>query len=156
MMFWPIYFFIGVLFLTKLHYMITQKLVQNTAYEVMACAIEVHRYLGPGLLEGIYQACLVQELRLQGFYIRERVEVPVIYKGVQTKDPLRLDILVNEIILIEVKSVEILLPIHHAQTITYLKLSQKPKALLINFNSENLVKGSKPFVDEVFSALPRE
>lgn len=105
-----------------------QELVQNTAYEVMACAIEVHRYLGPGLLEGIYQACLVQELRLQDFYVRERVEVPVIYKGVQTKDPLRLDILVNDIILIEVKSVEILLPIHHAQTITYLKLSQKPQA----------------------------
>ncbi len=136
--------------------MITKTLVQNIAYDVMACAIEVHKYLGPGLLESIYRACLVHELRLQQLSVKEQVEVPIIYKGVQTKDPLRLDILVNDLIIIEVKSVETLLPIHHAQTITYLKLSQKPKALLINFNSVNLVQGSKPFVDEVFAALPKE
>lgn len=136
--------------------MITKTLVQNIAYDVMACAIEVHKYLGPGLLESIYQACLVHELKLQHLSVKEQVEVPIIYKGVRTKDPLRLDILVNDLIIIEVKSVETLLPIHHAQTITYLKLSQKPKALLINFNSVNLVQGSKPFVDEVFAALPKE
>ena len=122
----------------------------------MACAIEVHKYLGPGLLESIYQSCLVQELRLNNFFVKEQVEVRVIYKGVETKDPLRLDILVNDLIIIEIKSVEILLPIHHAQAITYLKLSKKPKALLINFNSVNLVQGSKPFVDEVFTSLPKE
>lgn len=136
--------------------MITQNLVQETAYDVMACAIEVHKYLGPGLLESIYQSCLVQELRLNNFFVKEQVEVRVIYKGVETKDPLRLDILVNDLIIIEIKSVEILLPIHHAQAITYLKLSKKPKALLINFNSVNLVQGSKPFVDEVFTSLPKE
>ena len=136
--------------------MITQSLVQKTAYEVMACAIEVHRYLGPGLLESIYQACLVQELRLQHLSVKEQVAVPVIYKGIQTKDPLRLDIIVNDLIIVEVKSVEILLPIHHAQAITYLKLSGKPKALLINFNAVNLVLGSRPFVDKVFAALPKE
>ena len=136
--------------------MITRTLVQNTAYDVMACAIEVHKYLGPGLLESIYQACLVHELRLQHLSVKEQVEVPIIYKGVQTKDPLRLDILVNDLIIIEVKSVETLLSIHHAQTITYLKLSGIPKALLINFNATNLVHGSKPFVDKVFAALPKE
>ena len=136
--------------------MITQKHIQKISYDIMACAIEVHKYLGPGLLESIYQSCLVQELRLNNFLVKEQVEVPVIYKGVVTKDPLRLDILVNDIIIIEIKSVEILLPIHHAQAITYLKLSQKPKVLLINFNSVNLVQGSKPFVDEVFASLPKE
>jgi GxxExxY protein len=136
--------------------MITQKHIQKISYDIMACAIEVHKYLGPGLLESIYQSCLVQELRLNNFFVKEQVEVPVIYKGVVTKDPLRLDILVNDLIIIEVKSVEILLPIHHAQAITYLKLCQKPKVLLINFNSVNLVQGSKPFVDEVFASLPKE
>ncbi len=136
--------------------MITQNLVQKTAYDVMACAIEVHKYLGPGLLESIYQACLVHELSLQHLSVKEQVDVPIIYKGVQTKDPLRLDILVNDLIIIEVKSVEILLPIHHAQIITYLKLSGIPKALLINFNSINLVQGSKTFVDKSFASLPKE
>jgi GxxExxY protein len=98
--------------------MLTQKIVQETTYNVMACAIEVHKYLGPGLLESIYQACLVHELGLQHLSVKEQVEVPIIYKGVQTKDPLRLDILVNDLIIIEVKSVETLLPIHQAKVIT--------------------------------------
>lgn len=135
--------------------MITQKLVQKIAFDVMACAIEVHKYIGPGLLESIYQSCLIHELKLQGFSPKTQVEVPIIYKGVQTKDPLRLDILVNDLIIIEVKSVEILLPIHYAQTIAYLKLSRKPKALLINFNSVNLTQSSKPFVDAVFAGLEK-
>ena len=136
--------------------MITQKHIQKISFDIMACAIEVHKHLGPGLLESIYQSCFVHELRLNSFLVKEQVEVPVIYKGVKTKDPLRLDILVNDLIIIEVKSVETLLPIHHAQTITYLKLSGIPKALLINFNATNLVHGSKPFVDKVFAALPKE
>lgn len=136
--------------------MITQKHIQKISFDIMAWAIEVHKHLGPGLLESIYQSCFVHELRLNSFLVKEQVEVPVVYKGIKTKDPLRLDILVNDLIIIEVKSVEILLPVHHAQAITYLKLSQKPKALLINFNSVNLVQGSKPFVDEVFASLPKE
>jgi len=136
--------------------MITQKIVQQTTYDVMACAIEVHKYLGPGLLESIYQACFTQELKLQNLFIEEQVEVPVIYKGYKTKDPLRLDILVNDLIIIEVKSVETLLPVHHAQTISYLKLSGKAKALLINFNSTNLTQGSNPFVGSFFASLPIE
>ena len=136
--------------------MVTQKLVQKIAYAVMGCAIEVHKHLGPGLLESIYQSCLVYELRLQKFFVQEQVAVPVIYKGIQTRDPLRLDMLVNDLIIIEVKSVESLLPIHYAQTISYLKLSEKPKALLINFNATNLTQSSKPFVDAVFASLPKE
>lgn len=143
-----------LLILLKLSSVITKKYVQQVSYDVMSCAIEVHEYLGPGLLESIYQSCLVQELRLNNFLVKEQLEVPIIYKGIQIKDPLRLDILVNDLIIVEVKSVENLLPVHHAQIITYLKLSQKPKAFLINFNSVNLVKGSKPFVDEIFKALP--
>lgn len=136
--------------------MITQKYINALAYKVMTCAIEVHKHLGPGLLESIYHACLVHELELQGFHAKEQAPVPIIYKGVETKDPLRLDILVNDLIIIEVKSVENLLPVHQAQIISYLKLSKKPKGLLINFNSVRLVEGSKPFVDEVFASLPVE
>jgi GxxExxY protein len=136
--------------------MITQKYVNELSYKIMACGIEVHKHLGPGLLESIYQACLVQELKLQNLQVLEQVEVPIIYKGTQTKDPLRLDILVNDLIILEIKSVENLLPIHEAQIITYLKLSQKPKGLLINFNSVKLVAGSKPFVNEIFAQLPKE
>ena len=94
--------------------MITKKQVQKVSYDVMSCAIEVHKYLGPGLLKSIYQACLVQELRLNNFLVKEQLEVPIIYKGIQIKDPLRLDILVNDLIIVEVKSVENLLPVHHA------------------------------------------
>lgn len=136
--------------------MITQKYVNELAYKVMGCAMEVHKQLGAGLLESIYQACLVHELRLQGFQVQEQVAVPIIYKGLEVKEPLRLDILVNELIIVEVKAVEMLHPLHEAQTLTYLKLSQKPKALLINFNSVILSKSSKPFVDKIFASLPKE
>jgi len=122
----------------------------------MACTIEVHKYLGPGLLESIYQSCLMHKLHLQGLEAKEQVAMPIIYKGVETKDSLRLDILVNNQIIIELKSVETLLPIHQAQVISYLKLSKKPKALLINFNSTKLVNGTMPFVDKVFANLPKE
>jgi GxxExxY protein len=134
----------------------TQKSINQLSFNVMACAIEVHKYLGPGLLESIYQSCLMHELSLQGLEAKEQVAVPIIYKGVETKDPLRLDILVNNRIIIELKSVDALLPIHQAQVITYLKLSKKPKALLINFNSTRLMESTKPFVDRVFANLPKE
>ncbi|MFY7787159.1 MAG: GxxExxY protein [Thermoflexibacteraceae bacterium] len=135
---------------------ITQQYVNSIAYRTMACAIEVHKQLGAGLLESIYHACLVHELKLQGLDVQEQVAVPIIYKGIATKDPLRLDILVNNLVIVEVKAVDTLAPIFDAQLLTYMKLGQKPKGLLINFNSIQLVKASKPFVNELFAALPKE
>jgi GxxExxY protein len=136
--------------------MITQKYINDLAYQIIGCAIEVHNILGAGLLESVYQACFVHELRINNFYVVEQAPIPIIYKGLEVKEPLRLDILVNDLIVVEVKSVESLLPIHEAQVISYLKLSQKAKALLINFNSVNLTRSSKPFVDKVFASLPKE
>jgi GxxExxY protein len=136
--------------------MITQKFIEKLAYQIMGCAIEVHKHLGAGLLESVYHACLMHELGLQGFDAREQVAVPIIYKDVETRDPLRLDILVNDLIIVEVKSVSELLPIHFAQTISYLKLAKKPKALLINFNSVRLTESSRPFVDRIFADLPKD
>lgn len=136
--------------------MINQKTVTHLAYQVMSCAIEVHNHVGPGLLESVYQDCLAHELKLRGFDVWEQAEVPVHYKGMIPKTPLRLDMLVNQLVIVEVKAVENLLPIHTAQIISYLKLAQKPKGLLINFHSKSITASSKSYVSEYFAALPKE
>jgi len=104
------------------------------AERVIGCAIEVHRALGPGLLETAYQACLAQELRESALPFDRQVQVPVHYKGVTLDCGYRLDFVVNEELVIELKSVERILPIHKAQALTYLRLTGLPQALLINFN----------------------
>ena len=108
---------------------------------VIAAAIEVHRLLGPGLLESIYQRALVQELHLRGIQFQAQRPVPVDYKGVNLGDDLRLDIVVADQLIIELKAVEKLLPIHNAQLITYLKLTGLRVGLLINFNVRLLKEG---------------
>jgi GxxExxY protein len=110
---------------------------------IIGAAIEVHRHLGPGLLESAYQACLAHELRERVFEIEEQKEVPVIYKGVHLDCGYRLDILVRNTVIIELKSVDKLEPIHEAQLISYLRLSGHHVGLLINFNVTQLVKGIK-------------
>ena len=101
--------------------------------EIIAAAIEVHRALGPGLLESVYEECLCRELQLRGIPFRSQVPVPVEYKGVRSECGYRIDILVREEIVIEVKAVEAIHPVHEAQLLTYLKLSGKHVGLLINF-----------------------
>lgn len=136
--------------------MITQKYVNEVAYEVVGCAIEVHKHLGPGLLESIYESCLVEELIDQGFKVESQVSVPIIYKNKNIGTPLKLDIVVDDIIVLELKSVDVILPVFKAQLLTYLKLTGKPKGLLINFNCENITKdGLVPLVTENFSNLPK-
>jgi GxxExxY protein len=109
--------------------------------QIIAAAIEVHRHLGPGLLESAYSHCLCHELISRGFKIDCQVELPVIYKGVKIECGYRLDILVNDAVILELKSIEQVLPIHEAQLITYLKLSKKRVELLINFNVKLLIDG---------------
>ena len=135
--------------------MITQKLINDIAYKVLSCAIEVNKMVGAGLLESVYQACLVQEMKLQGLKITEQAEIPIIYKGVELSQSLRLDILVENLIIVELKAVDIMLPVFQAQLLTYLKLSQKPKGLLINFNTTNIISSTIPLVTEVFANLPK-
>ena len=114
--------------------------------KVIGCAIEVHRELGPGLLESSYEQCLLYELAQAGINVQAQVALPVVYKGVDINAGYRIDILIPGQLIIELKAVEKLQPIHTAQIITYLKLSGIKKGLLINFNETRLVDGLKRVV----------
>jgi len=110
---------------------------------VIGCAIEVHKNLGPGLLESTYESCLVYELQQTGLSIKSQIKLPIKYKNTTIDAGYRLDILIPEQLIIEIKTVEKLLPIHTAQLITYLKLSGIKTGLLINFNQVKLIEGIK-------------
>ncbi|MEQ8821442.1 MAG: GxxExxY protein [Sumerlaeia bacterium] len=122
--------------------------------EVIAAAIEVHRFLGPGLLESAYQGCLATELDLRRLGYRREVELPLIYKGNAVDCSYRLDFVVEEKLVLELKSVTSLEPIHHAQVLTYLRLSSYHRALLINFNVPLLKDGIKRIVLSNKSSAP--
>jgi GxxExxY protein len=113
---------------------------------VIGAAIEVHRILGPGLLESIYQRALYHEMLLRGMVFQDQQPVPVNYKGANLDDDLRLDFVVADHVIVELKTVEKLLPIHEAQLITYLKLTGLHVGLLINFNVSLLRDGIKRMV----------
>ncbi|NMF47275.1 GxxExxY protein [Pseudoalteromonas arctica] len=112
---------------------------------VIGCAIEVHRNLGPGLLESSYEACLIYELSKIGLSAKNQVELPIYYKDQYINTGYRLDILLPNKLIIELKAVDKLLPIHSAQLITYMKLAEISTGLLINFNVLKLVDGIKRF-----------
>ena len=131
----------------------TKRGVTQLSYDVVNCAIEVHKELGPGLLESVYEKCLTQELLLRGYRVARQVSVNVNYKGVDLDVDLRLDLLVNDTIVVELKAVENILPVHEAQLLTYMKLLKKPQGLLINFFTDNITKQLKPFVNEYFREL---
>ena len=109
--------------------------------EIISAAIDVHRSMGPGLLESIYEWCLLQELNLRGFDTSNQKTVIVRYKQFQREDTLRFDIAVNGCVLIEIKAVQEILPIHKAQLLSYMKLLDMPIGLLINFHKEKLRDG---------------
>jgi len=134
----------------------TKKLVAQLSYDVTGCAIKVHRALGPGLLESVYQKCLAHELVKQGYIITQNVSVPVVYDDQVIDTQLRVDILANETVVLELNSVENILPVYDAQVLTYMKLLKKPQGLLINFFTDNITKSLRPFVNEYFQALPNE
>ncbi|MBT1072134.1 GxxExxY protein [Pelotalea chapellei] len=113
---------------------------------IIEAAIEVHRGLGPGLLESAYEVCLARELEDRNIPFERQKELPVIYKGVVLDIGYRLDILVDSKVVVELKSVDSLLPIHEAQLLTYLKLSGKQTGLLLNFNCRLLKDGLKRLV----------
>ena len=114
--------------------------------KVIGCAIEVHRILGPGLLESAYQRCLLLELRKQGLAVETEVPMPVTYKGEVLDCGYRADMLVEQSLILELKAVETLLPIHQAQILTYMKLSTLHIGLLINFHQTRLIDGLKRFI----------
>ena len=134
----------------------TKKEVTQLSYEITGLAIKVHKVLAPGLLESVYERCLKHELIQNRYRVVQQVSVPVVYDGITIDTDLRLDLLVNDTIIIELKAIEHTLPVHEAQLITYMKLLQKPQGLLINFFTDNITKTMKPFVNEYFRLLPDE
>ena len=117
--------------------------------KVIGAAIQVHRALGPGLLENAYAQCLAIELSDCGLHALREVSIPLIYKNVAVENTCRLDFLVEDTLIVECKTVELLLPIHTAQVLTYLKLTDKQLGLLLNFNVEVLHKGIKRIANGV-------
>ena len=118
----------------------------QVSYKIIGAAIEVHKALGPGLLESAYETCLAHELILQGHQVERQLALPVIYKGVQLDCGYRLDLRVDGLVIVEIKAIEHLEPIHEAQMLTYLRLSGLWLGLLINFNVPVLKQGIKRLV----------
>jgi GxxExxY protein len=123
---------------------------------IIGAAIEVHRHLGPGLLESAYETCLVFEFRKLGLRVEEQKPLPVIYKEVRLDCGYRLDLVVEDEIIVEVKAVEKLLPIHEAQLLSYLRLSHRKVGLLMNFHVPVLKNGLKRIVNEFPGARPKD
>jgi GxxExxY protein len=114
---------------------------------IIGCAIKVHSTLGPGLLESTYEVCLAHELVKGGLKVQTQVALPVIYDGIKLDAGYRIDLLVEDEIIVELKAIEQLLPIHEAQVLSYLKLSGKKVGLLINFNVKLLKNGIRRLVN---------
>ncbi len=133
---------------------ITKQYINNLSYKIVGCAIEVHKQLGPGLLESVYETCFVDELIYQGLKVDKQIPVPIFYKGKDFGTNLVLDVLINDLIIVELKAVEVMIPVFKAQLLSYLKLTDKPKGLLINFHCENIKDHLVPLVTEIFAKLP--
>lgn len=115
--------------------------------QILAAAFKVHTAIGPGVLESVYQTCLHHELRKAGLRVEAQVAVPVQYDGLHLESGFRIDLLVEDRIILELKCIEDILPIHKAQLLTYLKLANKPLGLLLNFNVVHMRDGIKRIVN---------
>jgi len=119
------------------------------SYKIVGIALKLHSSLGPGMLESIYEAALEHDLKQSGLDVRRQLPVSFVYKGMKMESAYRIDLLVNEKVIVELKAVETLAPVHYAQTLTYLKLSFKKLALLINFNEPFLKTGIHRIVNNL-------
>ncbi len=122
--------------------------LDEISHRIIGAAIEVHRHLGPGLLESAYQSCLTFELKQLGLKVKEQESLPVVYKQVKLDCGYRLDLVVEDEIIVEIKAVEKLLPIHEAQLLSYLRLAKKRVGILMNFHVTVLKNGLKRIVNE--------
>jgi len=124
-------------------------------HQILSAAIEVHRTLGPGLLESTYAPCLLYELHARNLrYVAQRA-IPLVYKGIDLGDNYRVDLIVEDVVIVEVKSVAAVLPVHRAQTLTYMRLTNAPAGLVINFNVPKLMDGvSRLLLKDRFPAKP--
>jgi GxxExxY protein len=134
----------------------TQKYLNELTYNIIGEAIRVHKELGPGLLESVYEKCLIHLLKEKGLSVISQQKVPIIFSGLYLDCDLRFDLLVENSVIVEIKAVETILPIHGAQLLTYLRLLNKPKGILLNFNCTNIFKeGQKTIVTDLYASLPK-
>ncbi|PLX32888.1 MAG: GxxExxY protein [Ignavibacteria bacterium] len=115
--------------------------INAITYAVIGCVYKVYRHLGPGLLESIYEQCLMQEIRKNGHRVERQVAMPVVYDDITLEVGYRIDLFVDDEVVLEIKSVDAIHPVHEAQLLTYLKLSGKRVGLLLNFNVDDMSKG---------------
>ena len=135
--------------------MLTKKVVDQITFDIIGCAIEVHKALGSGLLESVYEKCMIKEMELRGMTSQSQLKIPINYKGYILDADLRLDFLVEDIIVVELKAVEKLNPLHLAQVLSYMRLLNKPKGIVINFCCNNIFKeGQQTVVNELYTYLP--
>ena len=131
---------------------LTKTYLTDLIYKVNGAAIEIHKALGPGLLESVYHKCMVHELK--GVRFKSELSIPVNYKGLNIDVDLRCDLLIENSLIVEFKSVEKVLPIHIAQLMTYMKLLKLPIGLMINFNCTHIfTEGQKTYVNELYEEL---
>lgn len=136
---------------------ITKAFIRELTISVTGAAIEVHKHLGPGLHESIYHKCMMHELKLRGIHYVSELPLPIQYKDLSLTESFRCDFYIENCMVLELKVVEWVLPIHHAQVLTYMKVLSAPKGLLINFNSDNIFRsGQRTFVNEFFTRLKEE
>jgi GxxExxY protein len=136
---------------------LTHKYLDELTYEVLGSAIEVHKVMGIGLLESVYQKCMIEELKHRKINFLTEYKIPVNYKNVTLDLEFRCDLFVENCLVVELKAVSELNPMQEAQLLNYMKLLKAPKGIIINFNSLNLFKyGQKTLVNEYFKALPKQ
>ncbi len=134
---------------------ITKIYLKDLVYKVNGAAIEVHKILGPGLLESVYHKALKHELFLLGINYKSELVIPVNYKGISLETKFRCDFFIENVLVVELKAVESIMPIHEAQLLTYMKLLDAPEGLMLNFNVTNIYyDGQKTYVTEMFRELP--
>jgi len=130
--------------------MISKTEYERIARHIVNAAFEVHNELGPGLFESVYEVCLVEELRNRGLFIESQVKIPVVFKGKTLEKEFVVDLLVENSVIVELKAVENLLPVHEVQLVTYLKLADKKLGFLINFNVSHIKIGIHRKVNDYF------
>lgn len=134
---------------------LTKTYLKQLTYEIVGAAIEVHKTIGPGLLESVYHSCLIHEFMLRDINFSSEYVINMNYKGAILNTQLRCDFLIENAIILEIKAVKEILPIFEAQLITYTKLLEKPKGIMINFNVVNINQsGQRTYVNQLFQSIP--
>lgn len=132
----------------------TRSYYKDLIYKVNGAAIEVHKELGPGLLESVYHKCLIYELENRGIRFLSELTIPIQYKDIELDADLRCDLLIEDDLVVELKAIDKVLPIHEAQLLTYMKLLEVPVGLMINFNCTHIFsEGQKTYVNEWYRFL---